>query len=93
MRKLWSAPRVTHHGRFYRFDDVTIEPRPARGPLDVWIGGRTEIALKRVARYGDGWFPSFITAGELRAGMAQLTAFAAARGRAIDPGEAGVLLL
>jgi probable F420-dependent oxidoreductase len=93
MRKLWSAPRVSHHGRFYAFDDVTIEPRPARGPLDVWIGGRSEVALKRVARYGDGWFPSFITAGEFRAGMQQLTALGAARGRAIDPREAGTLLL
>lgn len=93
MRQLWSEPRVTHHGRFYRFDDVTIEPRPARGPLDVWIGGRTDFALKRVAKYGDGWFPSFITADEFRAGMAALAAYGAARSRSIDPREAGTLLL
>jgi probable F420-dependent oxidoreductase len=93
MRKLWSEPRVTHHGRFYKFADVTIEPRPGRGPLDVWIGGRTEHALKRVAKYGDGWFPSFITADEFRTGMQTLTALGARRGRAIDPREAGTLLL
>ena len=69
LRKLWSGPRVTHHGRFYHFDDVTIEPRPARGPLDIWIGGRTDVALRRTARYGDGWFPSFVTPEEFRAGM------------------------
>ena len=55
LRKLWSGPNVTHSGRFYRFENVTIEPRPVGGPLDVWIGGNSEIALKRVARYGDGW--------------------------------------
>lgn len=93
MRKLWSEPRVTHHGRFYHFDDVTIEPRPAHGPLDVWIGGQSDIALKRVARYGDGWFPSFITPDDFRAGMQTLTAYGAARGRDIDPREAGVVLL
>lgn len=93
LRALWSGPRVTHHGRFWQFDNLTIDPRPARGPLDVWIGGRTDVALKRVARYGDGWFPSFVTADEFRDGMRRLTAYGAARGRAIDPGEAGVLLL
>ncbi len=93
LRKLWSGPRVTHHGRFYRFDDVTIEPRPAHGPLDIWIGGRTDAALRRTAHYGDGWFPSFVTPEEFRAGMQKLAAYGAERGRTIDPREAGVVLL
>lgn len=93
MRKLWSAPNVTHQGRFYRFENVTIEPRPVGGPLDVWIGGQSDLALKRVARYGDGWMPSFITAREFAAGMAKLSAYGADLGRTIEPGEAGVLLL
>lgn len=93
LRKLWSAAGVTHHGRFYHFDDVTIEPRPANGPLDVWIGGRTNAAIERVAKYGDGWFPSFISPAEFRTGMERLVACGAERGRTIDPGEAGVLLL
>ena len=53
---LWAGANVTHQGRFYRFEDVTIEPRPARGKLHVWIGGRTDAAIRRIARYGDGWF-------------------------------------
>lgn len=93
LRKLWSEPRVTHHGRFYQFDALSIEPLPVGGPLDVWIGGRTDVALRRVARYGDGWFPSFITADEFRAGMAKLIAYGVERGRTIDPGEAGTVLL
>lgn len=93
MRKLWSAPNVTHQGRFYRFENVTIEPRPVGGRLDVWIGGQSDLALKRVARYGDGWMPSFITAREFAAGMSKLTGYGAELGRTIEPGEAGVLLL
>lgn len=93
MRKLWSGPNVTHHGRFFRFENVTIEPRPVGGPLDVWIGGQSDLALKRVARYGDGWMPSFITAREFAAGMTKLTTYGAELGRCIEPGEAGVLLL
>ena len=93
MRRLWTETRVSHHGRFYNFDDVTIEPRPARGALDVWIGGRTDVALKRTARYGDGWLPSFITPDEFKSGMRKLESYAASHQRSVDPREAGVVLL
>jgi probable F420-dependent oxidoreductase len=93
LRKLWSAANVTHHGSFYHFDDVTIEPRPAHGSLDIWIGGRSNPALRRTAKYGDGWFPSFISPAEFAAGMTKLTAYGAALGRTIDADEAGVVLL
>jgi probable F420-dependent oxidoreductase len=93
LRKLWSSPNVTHRGRFYSFEDVTIEPRPVGGPLDVWIGGNSDLALKRVARYGDGWLPSFITPAEFADGMRKLAAECAETGRTIAPDEAGVLIL
>jgi probable F420-dependent oxidoreductase len=93
LRKLWSAGKVTHRGRFYQFESLSIDPRPVGGPLDVWIGGRTDVALRRVARYGDGWFPSFITPDEFRAGMEKLVRYGAERGRVIDRREAGTVLL
>jgi len=93
MRKLWSGTHVTHEGKYYKFADVTLNPRPKKGPLDVWIGGRSSAALRRVARYGDGWFPSFVTPEEFKTGMDQLVSYGAKYGRTIEPGEAGVLLL
>jgi len=93
LRKLWAGAHVTHEGKFYRFTDVTLTPRPARGALDVWIGGRSAAALRRVAKYGDGWFPSFVTPEEFAAGMQKLSAYGAQYGRTIEAGEAGVLLL
>ena len=32
-------PRVTHHGRFFHLDDVSVAPLPPP-PLDIWLGGR-----------------------------------------------------
>jgi probable F420-dependent oxidoreductase len=93
LRRLWTETNVTHHGRFYSFDNVTIEPRPVGGALDIWVGGRTPPALKRTAKYGDGWFPSFISPQQFTEGMAQLQAMAKQHGRTIDAGEAGVVLL
>ena len=56
MRRLWTEERVAHSGRFYRFDEVGFEPKPARVPVPILIGGDTQAALKRAARSGDGWF-------------------------------------
>lgn len=38
-----------------------FEQRPAGGPIPIWIGGRSERALARVARSGNGWFPMFVS--------------------------------
>jgi probable F420-dependent oxidoreductase len=93
LRKLWAGTHVTHEGKFYKFTDVTLTPRPSKGALDIWIGGRTNAALRRVAKYGDGWFPSFVTPDEFKTGMQQLVAYGTKYGRTIEPGEAGVLIL
>jgi probable F420-dependent oxidoreductase len=92
LRKLWTQSHVTHHGRFYSFEDVTIEPKPHDGPLDIWIGGKSDAILKRTARLGDGWFPALTSPEEFRRDMAKLIAFGEQYGRKMNPREAGVLL-
>jgi probable F420-dependent oxidoreductase len=92
LRRLWTESHVTHHGEFYHFDDVTIEPKP-RKPLDIWIGGKSDAILKRVVRLGDGWFPALTSPQEFATDMAKLAAFGEEQGRKINPREAGVLLL
>jgi alkanesulfonate monooxygenase SsuD/methylene tetrahydromethanopterin reductase-like flavin-dependent oxidoreductase (luciferase family) len=93
MRKLWSETHVSFEGKFYRFENVTIDPRPVGGPLDVWVGGNSEAAMRRVARWADGWMPSFITPEEFQVGLEKIAGFAAETGRAFDADEAGVLAL
>jgi probable F420-dependent oxidoreductase len=93
LRKLWTESHVRHHGQFYHFDDVTIEPKPRKGPLDIWIGGKSDAILKRVVRLGDGWFPALTSPDEFKRDMAKLMAFGEEYGRPMDPREAGVLLM
>src|SRR5205807_1267865 len=52
----WTEKLTAHEGRFYRFDETGFEPKPARAPVPILIGGDTPAALKRAARSGDGWF-------------------------------------
>ena len=57
-RELWTseAPRVA--GKFVAFDDIRFDPKPVQKPHPpIWVGGEGNVALRRVARLGDGWYP------------------------------------
>lgn len=57
MRKLWAEPKTSFNGEFVRFEGARCYPKPARSKgIPVIFGGESLPALKRVARYGDGWF-------------------------------------
>jgi probable F420-dependent oxidoreductase len=56
MKSLWTQPRASMSGEFWRFADVAMEPKPAQKPHPpLWFGARDALALKRAARLGDGW--------------------------------------
>ena len=55
MRTLWSSDHVSHEGKYWRFSDVTINPKPVQQPLPVWIGGDADRPVRRAARVADGW--------------------------------------
>ena len=56
IRRLWSEDHVTHKGRHWQLDDVTIRPRPIQNPRPpIMIGAHVDAAVERAARIGDGW--------------------------------------
>lgn len=59
LRRLWTEERIAHQGEYYQFDEVSFEPKPARSPVPIIIGGETPPALRRAARLGDGWYGTF----------------------------------
>jgi probable F420-dependent oxidoreductase len=58
-----SQPR--HHGRFYDYDDVVVDPHAPRPDVPIWIGGRTPRSLRRALAHGDGWAPFGLSTGQL----------------------------
>lgn len=53
--RLWSGEPVTYEGRYYPVNQAALQPPLASGPrLPVWIGGQSQAALRRAARW-DGW--------------------------------------
>jgi probable F420-dependent oxidoreductase len=57
-KALWTQDPASYHGEFYRFDSVHCLPHPVQKPHPpIWVGGHSKVALRRVARLGDGWHP------------------------------------
>src|SRR5437762_5610802 len=56
LRKLWTDPYVTFHGRWHTLEGVGLNRVPDT-PTPIWIGRRDERALRRVASAGDGVVP------------------------------------
>ena len=59
MRKLWTNELVTFKGRWHTVTDAGLNPLPIQRPIPIWLGGKAEPVIARVARSGDGWFPLF----------------------------------
>jgi len=61
LRLLWTKELVTYDGRWHRVPDAGIRPLPVQQPIPVWMGGDSEVVIRRAARLADGWItlPSF----------------------------------
>lgn len=54
VRKLQTGQYVEHHGEFFDFPRIVMQPAPTK-PVPILIGGYSDVALRRAARLGDGW--------------------------------------
>lgn len=81
IRRLWTEDRVTHRGRHWQLDNVSIRPRPLQTPRPpILVGSQVAAGIARAARIADGWLVVPIpTVDEF---AAQATAYAAARAAA-----------
>jgi probable F420-dependent oxidoreductase len=93
MRRLWAAENVSFDGKFFSVRDVTITPRPwQKNGLPIWIGGRSQAAMRRTGRLGDGWLVSSVSPAEVAAGIKAIRAYAADAGRQVSEDHYGVLI-
>lgn len=56
LRTLWTEDPASFDGQFTRFESIVLAttPRTEGGP-PIWVGGNTDVALRRALRLGDGW--------------------------------------
>ena len=56
MRAVWGDEVASFRGEFVAFDRIRVNPKPVRGRIPVVLGGNSDAALGRAARWGDGWY-------------------------------------
>lgn len=73
IKELWTSENPRFEGKYVRFHDVTLDPKPVQQPHPpIWIGGNARPALRRVAALADGWMPWLMTPERLREGLAYI---------------------
>jgi probable F420-dependent oxidoreductase len=93
MKKLWNEERVNFAGRFYSACDLSLFPRPyQQGGPPLWVGGRSEAALRRAGQLADGWLVSSVTPTEVATGIGKIRNHAADAGRQLPEDHYGVLI-
>jgi probable F420-dependent oxidoreductase len=85
VRAFWRDTPATFKGRFTQFEGVSIDPKPVQKPgPPIWIGGRSDAALARAGRQGDGWVSYVVTPERYAQSLEKIRAAAAAQGRALN---------
>lgn len=88
LRLLWSQEIVSYQGRAHTIVRAGLNPLPTRRTIPIWMGGSSPVALKRIARLADGWFPQGAPDETMRTTLAQLRTWAVEAGR--DPAALGI---
>lgn len=81
LRRLWTEPLVDFEGSWHRIPDAGLNPLPLQRPIPIWFGGHADAMLRRMARLGDGWMPTYRKASDAQSSLEQLERYLAEAGR------------
>jgi len=93
LERVWSETNVTYAGRYTTLNDFSLKPMPIQKPRPpVWISGRKEVAMRRAARYGDGWLPYMYTPEQLAESIRKIREFGDECGRDLSDFTPGLFI-
>jgi probable F420-dependent oxidoreductase len=82
MRSLWTEPTSSFEGELYTLPECRMYPKPVQTPHPpVHVGGESVAAMRRAARFGQGWYSFNRLPADLDEPLAQLDAALAEHGR------------
>lgn len=74
---------ASYDGKYYKFRDVELAPKPLQPKLPIYVGGNNANNLKRTVKYADGWLPAGVPLERMRQDVRTLHELAEQAGR--DP--------
>jgi probable F420-dependent oxidoreductase len=84
IRLLMKGGMQEFHGKYYDFDRLIMAPVPKK-PIPIYVGGTSTPALRRAARFGDGWLSIIHNKDEVPAALAEINGFRREFGREKEP--------
>lgn len=82
MRSLWTQEETTFHGKYFQLEKVRMQPKPFRDEgVTIHIGGRSDAALRRTARFGDAWTAIWVSPRRMKEAREKIDEWAVAEGR------------
>jgi probable F420-dependent oxidoreductase len=82
IKRLWTEDNVTHKGRFYNVENLSIGPKPIQKPHPpIWTGGSAETALKRAGTWANGFISGSSAIADFHMTWDKIASYAAAAGR------------
>jgi probable F420-dependent oxidoreductase len=82
---LWCDKTSHFEGEFYSLPNCVQGPKPVQQPHPpLWFGGESKAALRRVARFGQGWYGVKLLPEDVPAHLAQLSELLKAEGRKLE---------
>jgi probable F420-dependent oxidoreductase len=94
LRVLWTEGEPSYQGQIVKFPPIKIGPKPVQkgGPRIILGAHDPRYALKRVARYADGWMPGGLSPARARECIPEIRKLAKAQGRDPEALEFSVFL-
>ncbi|HEX5940483.1 MAG TPA: LLM class flavin-dependent oxidoreductase [Dehalococcoidia bacterium] len=91
LRSLWTQDETSFHGEHFQLERVRLQPKPlSENGVRIQVGGRSDAALRRAARYGDGWTGIWNSVRRFKEAQEKVREWAAAAGRADHEFEFGM---
>ena len=81
LQMLFSEREASFDGKYYKFKDVELFPKPKQKRLPIYFGGNNPAHLRRTAESADGWIPAGLPVETLRRMVGELKTMTEAAGR------------
>jgi alkanesulfonate monooxygenase SsuD/methylene tetrahydromethanopterin reductase-like flavin-dependent oxidoreductase (luciferase family) len=92
LKRAWTEPSLSFHGKYYSFDNVKVSPKPYQKPWpDIRIAANSADTFPRIAELGHGVLVA-VRQGTLEELEPNITAYRKAWKEAGHPGEGKVFL-
>lgn len=90
--RLFTEELPSYDGEFYSFPEIRFEPKPVQGRVPVWVGGASEPAFRRTARFGDCFHAAFEPIDTVAQEWARVQELTAEAGRDLDSMQLSIRL-